>query len=212
MITWIITHRKSLKRAILIASVAFLSLFVGILHKQNKSLSERLEIAQTNILAYQGLLNDSQQANNVLRLDAEQLKNSNDSLLQKLDSVREELKIKKKALKLAATKSQSITVNEGKRVVDKIIVKDSIYNDSIYYNDLTKVYYTIGTDTINIALDIKNTEYFYIYKDKHYKNKKKFLKRLFTWDWKKITEIKYNIVNTNELFDVQDVRVVEMTE
>lgn len=205
-------HRKSLKKAIFVASVAFLSLFAGFLYKQNKSLSERLEIAQTNVLAYQGLLTDSQQANNVLRLDVEELKDSKDSLLQQLDSVRKELKIKKKALKLAATESQSITVNNGKRVNDKIIVKDSIYVDSIYYNDLTKVYYTIGTDTVNIALDIKNTQYFYIYSDRHYKNKKKFFKRLFTWDWKKITETKYETVNTNDLFDVQDVRVVEITK
>lgn len=167
-------------------------------------------MAETNILAYQGLLNNSQQANNVLRLDVEKLKDSNDSLLNKLDSVRQQLDINKKALKLAATKSQTITVIEGKKTDGRVIVKDSTYTDSIYYNDLTKVYYTIGTDTVSIGLDIKNTEYFYVYTDKHFKNKKKFFKRLFTWDWKKVTELKYQIENTNDLFDNQDVRVIEI--
>lgn len=167
-------------------------------------------MAETNVLAYQGLLNDSQQANNVLRLDVKDLKESNDSLLRELDKVRQQLNINKKALTLAATKTQSINVSNGKKTDGQIIVKDSIYNDSICYNDLTKVYYTIGTDTVSIKLDINNTEYFYIYKDRHFKNKKKFFKRIFTWDWKKITELKYEIVNTNDLFYNQDVRVVEI--
>ena len=209
---WILTHHKSLIKAICVASVGLLSLFAVKLYKQNQKLSERAEIAETNVLAYQGLLNDSQQANNVLRLDVKDLKSSNDSLLNELDNVRKQLNINKKALKLAATKSQSINVIDGKKTDGQVIVKDSIYRDSICYNDLTKVYYTIGTDTVSIELDLKNTEYFYIYKDKHYKNKKKFFKRLFTGDWKKVTEIKYDIKNTNDLFDCQDVRVVEITK
>lgn len=203
-------HRKSLIKAIFAASVGFLLLFSGILYKQNQKLSQSLEIAETNVLAYQGLLNDSQQANVVLRLDADELKDNNDSLLAELDKVRKELDISKKALKFAATGTQSITVSEGKKTDNKIVVLDSIYNDSIQYNDLTKVYYTIGTDTVNIALDIKNTAYFYVYNFKRYKNQKRFFKRLFTWDWKKVKGTKYELVNTNELFDTQDVRVVEI--
>lgn len=203
-------HRKSLIKAIFAASVGFLLLFSGILYKQNQKLSQSLEIAETNVLAYQGLLNDSQQANVVLRLDADELKDNNDSLLAELDKVRKELDISKKALKFAATGTQSITVSEGKKTDNKIVVLDSIYNDSIQYNDLTKVYYTIGTDTVNIALDIKNTAYFYVYNFKRYKNQKRFFKRLFTCDWKKVKGTKYELVNTNELFDTQDVRVVEI--
>lgn len=212
VITWILTHRKSLKKSVFAALIVMLSLSACLLYKQNRKLSERLEISETNILAYQGLLDDSQQANCVLRLDAEQLKNSRDSLLNELGKVQKQLNIKDKQLKMAATETQTINVTSGKKLDNKIIVKDSIYTDSIYYNDLTKVYYTIGTDTVDITLDIRNTEYFYVYNHKHFKNKKKFLKRLFTFDWKKITETKYEIKNTNELFDTQDVRIVEITK
>ena len=92
------------------------------------------------------------------------------------------------------------------------ILKDTTYSDSIKYNDLTTVNYTIGKDTVSIGLDIRNTQYLYIYKRKEYKNKKNFLLRLITFDWKKITKYKYEILNTNDLLKTSDVRVVESTE
>jgi len=34
------------------------------------------------------------------------------------------------------------------------IIKNSTYKDSLQYNPLTKVYYTIGNDSVNIKLDV----------------------------------------------------------
>lgn len=169
-------------------------------------------MAQNNIEAYQGSLQGSQQANNVLKLTIDDLQNQNDNLVNKIDSVRKELKIKDKQLSNAATQTQIINVNQGKEVVGDIItiLKDSIYKDSINFNDLTTVYYTIGKDTVNIGLDINNTQYLYLYTDRQYKNKKSFIKRLFTFDFKKVTRSKYKIVNTNDLIKVDSVRVIEM--
>ena len=168
-------------------------------------------MAQNNVEAYQGSLNGSQQANNVLKLDVETLQQQNDKLLRDIDSMSRELKIKPKEIHTAATQTQTLLVNGGKGVQGNLIeiLKDTIYNDSIKYNDLTTVYYTIGKDTVNICLDLKNTQYFYIYSKKEYKNKKSFLKRLFTLDFKKVKKYKYEIKNTNDLFNTQDVRVVE---
>lgn len=159
--------------------------------------------------AYQELFNDSQQASSVLQLTVEQLQNSKDSVIQKLDSVRKELKIKPKQLHTAATQSQTINVIKSKGVKGDILVKDTIYTDSINYNDLTKVYYTIGKDTVSIGLDVQNTQYLYVYSTKEYKNKKNFFKRLFTLDFKKVKKYKYKIVNTNDLLKSDDVRIVE---
>ena len=86
-----------------------------------------------------------------------------------------------------------------------------MYKDSISYNDLTTVYYTIGKDTVNVALDIQNTQYLFVYSTKEYKNKKSFLKRLFTLDFKKVHRDTYRIENTNELLRTSDVRVVKTT-
>ena len=168
-------------------------------------------MAQNNIEAYQGSLAGSQQANNVLKLDIATLNQQNDKLLQDLDSVRKELKIKSKQIKTAATQTQVLSVNDSKGVGGDLveILKDTTYNDSIKYNDLTTVHYTIGRDTVSVGIDLKNTQYLFIHYTREYKNKKSFLKRLFTLDFKKVTKYKYHIENTNDLLKTQEVRVVE---
>ena len=211
ILKWIVENRKSLFKAILSLAVGFL-LYWGItLSNQNKKLSERLETAQNNIEAYQGVIKDSQQANNVLRLNIEDLQNQNDDILHKLDSVRQKLKIKPQQIDAAATQTQVISVKGDKGVQGDLIeiLKDTTYSDSIQYNNLTKVHYTIGVDTVSILLDIKNTQYLYIYSKKEYKNKKSWIIRLLTLDFKKVKKYKYDIINSNSLLDTSDVRVVE---
>lgn len=139
------------------------------------------------------------------------LKEYNDKLVQQIDSVRKKEGIKSKEIQTAATQKQFIDVNKSKGVRGDIItiIKDSTYKDSIQYNNLTKVYYTIGKDSVNIKLNVDNTQYLYIYKHKEYKNKKNFFQRLFTLDWKKIQRYKYKIVNTNDLIKEDSVRVIE---
>lgn len=209
ILKYLLNNRKTLFKAISGLCVGLLLCWGVITHNENKKLSQSLETAQNNIEAYQGLLSDSQQASNVLKLTVEQLQNSKDSVLHKLDSVRQELKIKPKQLHTAATQTQTISVIRSKGVGGNIIVKDSIYSDTIQYNPLTTISYTIGKDTVSIGLDLQNTQYLYIYSKKEYKNKKNFFKRLFTLDFKKVTKYKYNIVNTNDLLKSKDVRIVE---
>lgn len=145
-------------------------------------------------------------------MDFDELQYQNDSILNKLDSVRKELKIKNKQLKTAATQTQTLSVNASKGVGGQVIIKDSVYSDSIRYNDLTTVYYTIGNDTINIGIDLQNEQYLFVYYTKEYKNKKNFFKRLFTFDWKKVTKYKYDIYNTNDLLKSTNVRVIEQKD
>ena len=139
------------------------------------------------------------------------LKEYNDKLIQQIDSIRKQNKIKSKELQVAATQKQILDVNKSKGVGGDIItiIKDSTYNDSIQYNNLTKIYYTIGKDSVNVRLKLNNTQYLYIYKHKEYKNKKNFFQRLFTFDWKKKYVYKYKIHNTNDLLKEDSVRVIE---
>lgn len=210
-LTWMYNNRKSLLKASAVLCVAFLIGGSIFLYKQNQKLTERLDDAQNNIEAYQGIIQDSQQANNVLRLNLDELKYQNDSVLQELDKVREELKIKPKQVTTAATQTQTIYVNDSKGVKGDLIeiLRDTVYRDTINYNPYTTVYYTIGTDTVNVGLDVRNTQYLFITSVREYKNKKCFLKRLFTLDFKKVTRNKYEIYNTNDLVNTNDVRVVE---
>lgn len=205
-------NHKRLAAELVLGALLALSVGYGtVVHKQNKSLSESLELAQNNVEAYQDMLADSQQAVGVLKLDMTKLSESNDKLIQKLDSVRKENKIKESGLETAATQTQSLLVSSNKGVQGDLveILIDDVYEDSIQYNDLTSVYYCIARDSVKMTIDLKNTQYLYTYKTREYKNKKSFLKRLFTLDFKKVDRYKYTIVNTNDLLKESDIRIIQ---
>lgn len=205
-------NHKRLAVELVLGALLALSMGYGtVVHKQNKSLSESLELAQNNVEAYQSIANDAQQAVGVLKLDMTKLSESNDKLIQQLDSVRKENKIKVSGLETAATQTQSLLVTNSKGVQGDLveILVDDIYEDSIQYNDLTSVYYCIARDSVKMTIDLKNTQYLYTYKTREYKNKKSFLKRLFTLDFKKVDKYKYTIVNTNDLLKESDIRIIQ---
>lgn len=212
IIQWLLKNYKTVLGAVLGLSVALLLGWGTMLHKQNKKLSESLETAFNNIEAYQGIVSNNEKDKLTLQLTIQDMQESKDSLLQQLDSVRAANKIKPSVLTSAATQTQHVNVNWGKGVQGDltVILKDTTYTDSISYNPLTKVYYTIGRDTVDINIDLQNTQYLYTYKHKEYKNKKSFIKRLFTLDFKKVVKSKYEIVNTNNLVNTSDVRVIEI--
>lgn len=202
---------KLLLKAVLGLLTAF-CLASGIFyHNKANRLSEELKMANNNIEAYQDALYGSQQASDVLRLDVKKLSEYNDKLVQQIDSIRKIQKVKKNEIQVAATQKQILNVNKSKGVGGDIItiIKDSTYKDSLQYNPLTKVYYTIGKDSVNIKLDVQNTQYLYIYKHREYKNKKNFFKRLITFDWKKKDVYKYKIYNTNDLLKEDSIKIIE---
>lgn len=181
--------------------------------KQNQKLSQSLEMAQNTIESYEDIVNGTTEENKTLKLTVEQFKNSNDSIIKQLNSTIKEDKVKITNVNVAATQTQSIDVTAGREVEGESIIVNTpskTYNDSIKFNDLTTVYYIISKDSVNIALDIKNTQYLYTYRHKEWKNKKSFFKRLITLDFKKVYKYDYKIKNTNDLIDMSDVRVVEL--
>lgn len=214
LVSWLLKNYKTLFGAVLGLSVALLVAWGIILHNQNKKLSERLEMASNNIEAYQSIVSDDLEQNRVLKLTVQDLQISKDKLLQQLDSIRAVNNIKPANINTAATQTQIVNVNSSKGVQGDLIeiLRDTTYTDSILYNPLTIVYYTIGKDTVNVAIDLQNTQYLYTYKQKEYKNKKKFIKRLLTLDFKKVWKNKYVIQNTNDLIQTSDVRVAEIVQ
>ena len=208
----LISKHKRLAAELVLSLLLALSVGCGItLHNNNKRLSEGLETAQNNIEAYQELVSNSQQAFTVLQMDMNKLKYSKDSVLLKLDEVRKQNDVKSSSIKTAATQTQTLLVNSSKGVRGDLveILKDTIYTDSIKYNDLTGVKYTIGRDTVNIQIDLLNEQYLFTYKTREYKNKKSFFKRLFTLDFKKVDKYKYKIVNSNDLLKGSNIRIIE---
>lgn len=209
ILKWFTDHKKFAIEAILSLLLA-LSVSYGIItHNKNKRLSESLELAQNNIEAYQGLQSNSQQANNVLQLTQDQFENSIDPLLKQIQEQIEKIGVKPKNVQNVATQTQIIDVT-SKEPTKIEIVKDTTYNDSIIYNKYTKLYYTINKDTTCTRLDIKNKQNLIIHVERVYKNKKSFIKRLFTFDFKKVNRYKYEIINDNDLIKTDSVRVIEI--
>lgn len=208
----LLSNYKTLFRAVFGLSVAILLSWCVFLHVQNKKLSEGLETALNNVEVYQSIANNEIDQNGVLKLTVDQLKHSNDSIVCKLDSAIKANKTKRSVINTAATQTQTLYVNGGKGVQGDLrtILVDSTYTDSLKYNNLTTVYYTIGKDTVDVTIDLKNTQYLYTYTKKYYKNDKSFLKRLLTLDFKKVRRTEYKIENTNDLINTSDVRVIEI--
>lgn len=211
---WLIKHKRIAIEAILTLAVALSLCYASVVKAQKDRALQSLEMAQNNVVAYQGIINEQAESNRVLKLDITKLQHENDAVIHKLDSVMKKQKINAKNVSLAATQNQTIDVT-GAVVglsLEETIKKDTIYTDSLLYNELTKVIYCISRDSISIRLKVNNTQYLYVYKKRQYKNKKNFFKRLFTFDWKKETVYKYDIINTNPLLTIKDVRIIEQID
>lgn len=220
MMTAILSVFSSMKKMMSFKAICGLAVAISIafnifLWKTNKKLSAGLETAQNNIESYEGILSNNIEKNRTLTYTVQQLQNSNDKLIQQLDSVIQNNKIKASKVNTAATQTQEIIVTTNRGVKEKSIqinTPTKHYKDSIQFNEYTKVQYDISEDTVSIGLDIRNTQYLYTYKKKEWKNKKSFFKRLLTLDFKKQWKHNYEIINTNDIIRTSNVRVIEITE
>ena len=79
--------------------VSLLSISVYILYTKNQSLKEELSISVSNEKAFIAENSSLKDENRVFKFTVEQLNYYNDSILQKMNDVRKELKIKDKDLK-----------------------------------------------------------------------------------------------------------------
>lgn len=195
--------------AILSLLVALSFIYGIITHNKNKKLTESLELAQNNVQAYQELVNNSQQANSVLQLQLQDFKNSKDKEIQDLLQRIKDNNINVKHVSTTETQHQSIVVSKSQNK-NIPLAKDTVISDSIIYNIYTRLYYNIYKDSISTKLDIHNKQDLIVYSKKEYKNKKSFIKRLFTLDFKKVTKYKYKIINSNDLIKSDSVRVIQI--
>lgn len=207
ILLWMNKHYRSAINVFL-GLLTALSLTYGIIvHKKNLKLSEDLNKASQNIEAYQEILNDSQQAFGVLQLQVKDLEDSQDRVINQLVEIANKYNIKSKEIKTAATQTQTLLVNSKEPTQIHV---DSIYNDSIIYNNYTKLYYTIYKDTLSTILDIKNKQDLIVHSKRVYKNKKSFIKRLFTLDFKKVNQLSYSIINSNDFIKEDSVRIIQI--
>ena len=195
-----------------VIAVSFIMLLTAIsfyMHNQIKQKNKEIDRLTTNIEYYQNNYNQSKLDNTVLQLTIDDLTNSKDSLIQQLDSIKKEIKIKDKNLISSAVINTEI--KDSVRTVIKSIEKD--FAEELKLNKLTTIMVSRKDSILDVKLSLLNQQILFIEDTKVYKKQYKngFI-RFLHFDWRKKHVRKYNIYNTNDLIKVTDSRIVEIVK
>lgn len=195
-----------------VIAVSFIMLLTAIsfyMHDQIKQKDKEIDRLTTNMEYYQNNYNQSKLDNTVLQLTIDDLTNSKDSLIQQLDSIKKEIKIKDKNLISSAVINTEI--KDSVRTVIKSIEKD--FAEELKLNKLTTIMVSRKDSILDVKLSLFNQQILFIEDTKIYKKQYKngFI-RFLHFDWRKKHVRKYNIHNTNDLIKVTDSRIVEIVK
>lgn len=171
------------------------------IEKKNKQIDQ----ISNNLEFYQEQLSDIDVQNRTLKLSIEDFKQSKDSLLQQINTVKDELNIKDKQLKQAQLQNQEIKIDTT------FIVDSPDFIKEFKPNELTSLIITKKDSLLTAKIDIQNTQTLFISTKKEYKNKyKNWFRRLIHFDFKKRFVYNYQIHNSNPIIKVKETRLVEI--
>lgn len=131
-----------LKITIVLLGISFIG--VSLLYNQNRVIRNELNLSTEQVKAYIAENSSLQNDNREFRMTIEQLDYYNDSLLQKLNSVRKDLNIKDKELK---NLQYLLSISSKK---DTIVYKDTIFKDNRINKDTL-----IGDSWYNVKLSLQ---------------------------------------------------------
>ena len=193
-----------------IVAVGFVSLLIATILFQNNQLSKKnkeIDRITNNIKAYESIATDKEAHNRVLQLTINELNYSKDSLVQYINQVKKENKVKDKNLT-----SASVINTEIKDSVKTVIKREAIdFEEELKLNPLTTIIVRRKDSILTAKIDLKNQQTILIYKKKEYKNfYKNSWVRFWHFDWRRIETKEYQIVNTNPLIKVTGTRIVEV--
>lgn len=184
----------------------------GYLFVENKKLNEKCETSVENIKAYDNILSNTDNENRVLKLTVEQLNYFNDSILQKMNDVRKELKIKDDNLRQMqyllseATKKDTIVFRDT-LFREPTLDIDTLVGDKWYQMRLGLKYpSTITTDPKFVSEKYIMVDY---KKETINPPKKCWLLRLFQ---KKHKVVEVNVVEKNPYIENKQQRFIEIVE
>lgn len=123
---------------IVVILISLLAVSTYTLYNRNQALKEEISISMSNQKAFVAENSSLKKENRVFKFTIEQLNYYNDSILQKIDEVRKELKIKNKNLKQlqyllsVSTKKDTVlftdTIFENKELALDTLIGDKWYN------------------------------------------------------------------------------------
>lgn len=192
-----------------IAVIIIVGLTAICFYQNNKinKLDDKLGIVTNNYQYYQSLTSSLDKQNNVLKLTIDDLNMTNDSLLQEVNEVREELKIKDKNVQQV-----QIVKTEVKDSIKTVIKLTEIdFTKELKLNNLTTIIVSKRDSILSAVLDLKNQQTLFVERKRKYRNQyKNWFQRLIHFDWKKDDISNYTIHNSNDLIKVTNTRVVEI--
>ena len=190
--------------------VLLICIVIGLVIKV-KRLRQDYSISMENNKAYQMELQDSQDQARMYKLTIEQLEYMNDSISIKLNSVVEELNIKKKQLQSLsyiqseATKTDTIVYQDT--IFQPFVDIDTIIGDT-WYNTYLLLQYP---NTIVVSPTFISEKYIITnYKKETINPPKKFF--LFRWFQKKHKVVEVNVIEENPYIENKQSRFIEIVE
>ena len=198
----------------IIVSALLVSLAIGsyVLYNKNQSLKEELSISISNEKAFIAENSSLKEENRVFKFTVEQLNYYNDSILQKMNDVRKELKIKDDNLKQMqyllseATKKDTIVFRDT-LFREPTLAIDTLVGDKWYQMRLGLKYpSTITTDPKFVSEKYIMVDY---KKETINPPKKCWLLRLFQ---KKHKVVEVNVVEKNPYIENKQQRFIEIVE
>lgn len=193
-------------KLVTLSIISLLTVAIFILSNQLNKKNTEINRLYNNIQAYEQIVSGKEDNNRVLQLTINDLNNSNDSLLQELQQVKEKLNVKNKNLVQAQVINTVI-----KDTITKVITLDKNFNEELKLNPLTTIKVTRTDSILTAKIDIQNQQILFIEEKKVYKNKyKNGWIRFWHFDWKKIRIKRYQIENSNPLIRVTDTRIIEV--
>ena len=192
--------------------MSLLAISTYILYNRNQDLKEEISVSMSNQKAFIAENSSLKEENRVFKFTVEQLNYYNDSILQKMNNIRKELKIKDKNLKQL---QYLLSVSTKK---DTVLFTDTIFRDKSLALDTV-----IGDKWYNIRLGLKypnliyteptftSEKYIIVNKKKETVNPpKKFF--LFRWFQRKHWVMEVHIKEKNPYIKEIDNKFVEIID
>jgi len=198
------------KVKILIAVFIGLLLFNNVrLQKKVNTLNKEVATAMNNSQAWMDIANERIEQSRVLQFTLDDFKHTNDSLIKLSKDQQKKLKIKDNQLRQVAS-TKTIIRDTITRVIPS---KNKDFSIELKPNQLTTITVARKDSVLTHTMEILNHQDLFVYENKVYRRQyKNWFQRLIHFDFKKDKISKYQIVNSNNLIQILDTRVINISE
>lgn len=212
MITTIISKVLScfsfIKKNFNLIAVTIIMMLTAFLFYQGNKLKQAnnsIDMLQNNYEYYMNKAAGAEEQNRVLQLTVDDYKETKDSLIQEIKAVQKQLNVKDKKIDQLQTQKQEVVHDTT------VVVKQPNFNIEIKPNSLTSIIINKKDSILHHKIKIENVQTLLVTQERVYRNKyKNWFVRLLHFDFKKRTQMDYQIHNSNDLIITKDTRLIEI--